>query len=271
MENSDRMLQHANNSEQLFVVRDHDAHCVSIVAHEDWANISDKAERRKIQNRLAQRRYRKKSDEHRGRTWFLIAFLGQRLKKRLRDIERHSVSNPILHDMRAAGFRRLESIAAVNKTEVDGNRLWSTGEKAGDRQNTGDHTQQDAHRMQQDKSSIAQQHSFGSSTYVPCLVQGRGLPNARDSMHDVNRPTQIHCNCDARFRRHQSSTPAGSPITVPDRLFLDMFSETQDRYNKIDRWQTKSPRVSISLRLICDLPAMLGYDKGIRRHKMTFP
>lgn len=60
--------------------------------NEDWTKISDLAERRRIQNRIAQRNYRKYPDHH--------AFgekaerkLGKKIKRRLEDLERRAGSS----------------------------------------------------------------------------------------------------------------------------------------------------------------------------------
>jgi hypothetical protein len=246
MGNSDRALQYAHSSKQLSVICDHGAHYVNTVTHEDWPNISDKAERRKIQNRLVQRRYRKKSDTCYGRTRFLISFPGQRSKERSRDLEHHSVSQSTFPKTRAATFVKPKSISALRATEVNGHRRWSTEGEACNEENTGDRTRQDAHRIQQDGTPAAHQYISGTSTSSPYLIPGCKLPSARDSMHDLNRLSRICCNCDARFTKHNLSTPAGSPLTVPDRSSLNTFPTTQDWYNKINRWQTKSSMVSIS-------------------------
>ncbi|KAF2461008.1 hypothetical protein BDY21DRAFT_334045 [Lineolata rhizophorae] len=56
--------------------------------NEDWTKISDLAERRRIQNRIAQRNYRKK------------------LKKRLEDLERRAASNSASPEQRPAELNR---------------------------------------------------------------------------------------------------------------------------------------------------------------------
>jgi len=56
--------------------------------NEDWTKISDLAERRRIQNRIAQRNYRKK------------------LKKRLEDLERRAASNSASPEQRHAELER---------------------------------------------------------------------------------------------------------------------------------------------------------------------
>ncbi|KAF2431116.1 hypothetical protein EJ08DRAFT_587954 [Tothia fuscella] len=59
--------------------------------NEDWTKISDLAERRRIQNRIAQRNYRKK------------------LKKRLEDLERRAASNSASPEQRPAELVRTSS------------------------------------------------------------------------------------------------------------------------------------------------------------------
>ncbi|KAF2094919.1 hypothetical protein NA57DRAFT_68442 [Rhizodiscina lignyota] len=59
--------------------------------NEDWTKISDLAERRRIQNRIAQRNYRKK------------------LKKRLEDLERRAASNSASPEQRPAELERSKS------------------------------------------------------------------------------------------------------------------------------------------------------------------
>ena len=64
--------------------------------NEDWTKISDLAERRRIQNRIAQRNYRKFTlayEEKAFWTVFSNVFLGKKIKRRLEDLERRAGSS----------------------------------------------------------------------------------------------------------------------------------------------------------------------------------
>ncbi|CAG7934748.1 unnamed protein product [Penicillium nalgiovense] len=63
--------------------------------NEDWTKISDLAERRRIQNRIAQRNYRKEKEKSHFEATFLTRRnpTGKKLKRRLEDLERRAATS----------------------------------------------------------------------------------------------------------------------------------------------------------------------------------
>jgi len=114
--------------------------------NEDWTKISDLAERRRIQNRIAQRNYRKK------------------LKKRLEDLERRAGSSSASPEQRPVELSRSDSVTSMS---VSVSRPRSTSS-----QHRRDHTpevlaQQYVLPSSEDRGMFSQQYTRQLSTSPP--------------------------------------------------------------------------------------------------------
>jgi hypothetical protein len=83
------------------------AFSASAYPNEDWTKISDLAERRRIQNRIAQRNYRELSLACRvSRSVDSDRYIGKKLKRRLEDLERRAASNSASPEQQPANLPR---------------------------------------------------------------------------------------------------------------------------------------------------------------------
>ncbi|KAF2761995.1 hypothetical protein EJ05DRAFT_472932 [Pseudovirgaria hyperparasitica] len=119
--------------------------------NEDWTKISDLAERRRIQNRIAQRNYRKK------------------LKKRLEDLERRAASNSASPEQRPAELHRSDSHQsngyAQHEAPQDSDRHYSSRQQSHDSYQQ--HHHYPTHASQDDRGLFAHQYTRQLSTSPP--------------------------------------------------------------------------------------------------------
>jgi hypothetical protein len=116
--------------------------------NEDWTKISDLAERRRIQNRIAQRNYRKK------------------LKKRLEDLEKRAGSSSASPEQKHEELPDLESNCSNRVSHSTSQRLRSSSNQM--RQNRGSETFNPHHSVPaDDKSMFSQQFTRQLSTSPP--------------------------------------------------------------------------------------------------------
>ncbi|KAH7186967.1 hypothetical protein DER44DRAFT_681092 [Fusarium oxysporum] len=147
----------------------------SAIPDEDWTKVSDTAERRRIQNRIAQRNYRKK------------------LKRRLEDLERRaSSSDPAGPDKQAQetteskrSFKSQKSQPAPSdKPVISQSRFIPPGEPTGDRFFTGSH------------DNPSRCHSFSQFTYSTNLAPNDKFSTPYDSLktYPATTTTDAHPN-----------------------------------------------------------------------------
>ncbi|KAK5132920.1 hypothetical protein LTR08_008366 [Meristemomyces frigidus] len=135
--------------------------------NEDWTKISDLAERRRIQNRIAQRNYRKK------------------LKKRLEDLERRAGSGSASPEQSHAELAHPDAASSDHISSLDGQRQRSNSNQR-PRDRTPETLNQQYVLPTEDRSMFSQQFTRQLSTSPPPFSYG-GLPTT-DSMGYVSYP-----------------------------------------------------------------------------------
>ncbi|KAK3613859.1 hypothetical protein LTR56_027631 [Elasticomyces elasticus] len=127
----------------------------SVNPNEDWTKISDVAQRRRIQNRIAQRKYRKK------------------LKNRLEDLERRTP------EQRQGELVQAGSVISDQSTH--GDRKTSPGQRSNRNQNPGVKKPQvlnEYHVLPSSGQSIVSQLVYSPIVDVPLPFSNIGLPGA---------------------------------------------------------------------------------------------
>ncbi|KAK5120528.1 hypothetical protein LTR85_006183 [Meristemomyces frigidus] len=135
--------------------------------NEDWTKISDLAERRRIQNRIAQRNYRKK------------------LKKRLEDLERRAGSSSASPEQRHEELARPEDVSSDQAATLGSQRQRSSSNQSA-RDRTPEILGQQYVLPSDDRSMFSQQFTRQLSTSPPPFSYG-SLPTT-DSISYASYP-----------------------------------------------------------------------------------
>lgn len=125
--------------------------------NEDWTKISDLAERRRIQNRIAQRNYRESDHGTARRTKagrvFINAFPGKKIKRRLEDLERRAGSSSASPEQSHAVL--VPPVQPRRKTDEGVKRQKSRSERPGkDRKTSSDMPSNSSGSGKDDRSGI---------------------------------------------------------------------------------------------------------------------
>ncbi|KAK5167952.1 uncharacterized protein LTR77_006519 [Saxophila tyrrhenica] len=143
--------------------------------NEDWTKISDLAERRRIQNRIAQRNYRKK------------------LKKRLEDLERRAGSSSASPEQRYEELAQTETSDPSDRSpQLGAQRHRSSGGQA-HRARTPEVLQQQYVLPSEDRSMFSQQYTRQMSTSPPPFSYS-ALSAADSTGYSTYAQTASYCN-----------------------------------------------------------------------------
>ncbi|KAM0702482.1 hypothetical protein Q7P35_009910 [Cladosporium inversicolor] len=144
--------------------------------NEDWTKISDLAERRRIQNRIAQRNYRKK------------------LKKRLEDLERRAGSSSESPEQRPVELSRSDSVSSMHASSTNGSRPRSTSSQL-----RRDHTpdvmaQTYVLPSSEDRGMFSQQYTRQLSTSPPPFSYASVGGNDASANYVTYSQSNAYCN-----------------------------------------------------------------------------
>lgn len=160
--------------------------------NEDWTKISDLAERRRIQNRIAQRNYRKyqwsQASTHATAATNIRA--GKKLKKRLEDLERRAGSSSASPEQKHEELAESEAVSRPQSSNAALQRQRSASSHMS-RDRTPEVLSQRYVLPSDDRGMFSQQYTRQLSTSPPPFAYG-SIPIAENTTYSTYPPSTVY-------------------------------------------------------------------------------